>query len=625
MAEELTGPASEGADPAAVSLALSGASREKADAYLDDQRHHLHVQLLPALWEKWLGVLLRVSTAIVGLSFAGGLAFLVWDAAHSSGLIIEPFAVPADMAAKGLTGQVIASQMLDKLTAMQDATDSVRPPQSYENNWGSSLKVQIPETGISIGELQDFLKGWLGHDTHITGEVWRTPTGIAVTAREGIEAGATYTGPESDLDALIQKTAEHVYSVTQPYRYANFLDRVFTAPDIADRAARAAVIYRRLIAQGGAVEQGWAWYGLGTVENSVLHDQYLAVDYFRKSVAANPESTLGYVALGNNERSLGHLENGLAASLKAKSFLDRANPPNLHLRYLLLNRMRVGIDVAYAEGDYREALHDARLAVDAPEFTAVLTRNNFVVDALRSLAGLHDGGGVRATLLDLGRLPSYQKSIPVNGALRVAIALQDWPVVLQLEKPVLETLRQQNYRNSPWILAFIALAHAHMGDFPGAGTLIAQCPANSDDCAIVRGQIADLAGHHANADWWYARAEKSGPSIPLADAVWGQALLMRGQPDAAIAKFTSANQKGPHFADPLEGWGEALMAKNQSHLALAKFAEAEKYAPNWGRLHLKWGEALVYAGKEDEAGAHFARAAQLDLTPSEKSELAKHS
>ena len=63
------------------------------------------------------------------------------------------------------------------------------------------------------------------------------------------------------------------------------------------------------------------------------------------------------------------------------------------------------------------------------------------------------------------------------------------------------------------------------------------------------------------------------------------------------------------------------MAKNQSHLALAKFAEAEKYAPNWGRLHLKWGEALVYAGKKGEAQKQFARAAELDLAPSEKSEL----
>jgi Flp pilus assembly protein TadD len=72
----------------------------------------------------------------------------------------------------------------------------------------------------------------------------------------------------------------------------------------------------------------------------------------------------------------------------------------------------------------------------------------------------------------------------------------------------------------------------------------------------------------------------------------------------------------------LEGWGEALMAQNRSHLALEKFVAAEKLAPNWGRLHLKWGQALAYAGKPDEAKAHFARAAQLELTPSEKAELA---
>ena len=133
-----------------------------------------------------------------------------------------------------------------------------------------------------------------------------------------------------------------------------------------------------------------------------------------------------------------------------------------------------------------------------------------------------------------------------------------------------------------------------------------------------------MKGDHARADWWFAQSEAQTPSLPLTDLWWGQALLKRGKPDDAIAKFTVANQKGPKFADPLEGWGEALIAKSQSHLALAKFDEADKYAPNWGRLHLKWGEALVYAGKPAEAKAHFARAAQLDLTPSEKSELARH-
>jgi hypothetical protein len=36
-----------------------------------------------------------------------------------------------------------------------------------------------------------------------------------------------------------------------------------------------------------------------------------------------------------------------------------------------------------------------------------------------------------------------------------------------------------------------------------------------------------------------------------------------------------------------------------------------------------WAKALAYAGKAGEAKAQFARAAQFDLTPSEKSELAR--
>ena len=66
------------------------------------------------------------------------------------------------------------------------------------------------------------------------------------------------------------------------------------------------------------------------------------------------------------------------------------------------------------------------------------------------------------------------------------------------------------------------------------------------------------------------------------------------------------------------------MAQEPLRSCAGKFTQANKYAPNWGQLHLKWGEALVYAGKPAEAKPkQFARAAALDLTPSEKAELAR--
>ena len=79
------------------------------------------------------------------------------------------------MAQSGLTGQAIAAQLQDKLSAMQTATDSGRPAKSYASSWGDGIKVMIPNTGISVGDVYRTLAGWLGHQTHITGEVYRTP------------------------------------------------------------------------------------------------------------------------------------------------------------------------------------------------------------------------------------------------------------------------------------------------------------------------------------------------------------------------------------------------------------------------------------------------------------------
>jgi predicted Zn-dependent protease len=63
------------------------------------------------------------------------------------------------------------------------------------------------------------------------------------------------------------------------------------------------------------------------------------------------------------------------------------------------------------------------------------------------------------------------------------------------------------------------------------------------DEEVARGRIAALEGQPSRADYWFQLAEKTQPHIPFADAAWGEALLTRGQPDAAIAKFTSPARK----------------------------------------------------------------------------------
>src|SRR6185312_3865795 len=116
MSEKAIFPAMDEGDSdqaTAVALALAGASRTEADAYLRDQRRHLHEQLKQihlGLWEVRLGVFLRFATACVGMAVATGFSLLIWQAARSDGLRVESFSVPPDLAARGLTGEVMATR-----------------------------------------------------------------------------------------------------------------------------------------------------------------------------------------------------------------------------------------------------------------------------------------------------------------------------------------------------------------------------------------------------------------------------------------------------------------------------------------------------------------------------------
>jgi tetratricopeptide (TPR) repeat protein len=595
--------------------------RGSVAGFLSDQRHHMHEQerhMSLKLWELRMGVFLRLATLIVGLAVATGAGLMVWEAAHSNGLLIEPFSVPPDLAAKGLTGQAVASQVLDRLTDLQNRTQSARPPQSYANNWGDNLRVEIPETGISIGEFQRFLREWLGHDTHITGEMWRTPTGIGIAARAGGDVGEKVTGSESELDDLVRRAAENVYRVTQPYRFANYLDRFYQEPgpipeNAQARLDQAQAIYKRLTFDRSPVERAWAWNGLGTQSWLARGSVSAANDYYRKSLAAQPDFIVALSAIAQWQGTHGHWEQALADSRRFKE--------------LTPNNALAGSVVARFGGELVEGMRLVSASVDRPLSPINQDTNRRVQAEL--FAMLHEPARARATLAIPFNVPTpWARTGLARQRIVIPAQLEDWQGVAAAEPESEKIIREQT---PGWDFAtefgrnlrpLLAVARAHLGDLAGAQALAAASPQDCYPCLRARAQVAELSGRPGNADLWFARAIREAPSVPFAYHDWGRALLARGQPDAAIEKFKLANRRGPHFADPIEMWGEALMAKNQSHLALAKFAEAEKYAPNWGRLHLKWGQALAYAGKRDEAKAQFSRAATLDLTPSEKSELA---
>jgi tetratricopeptide (TPR) repeat protein len=622
---------------AALALALDGATRDprlskaiegflvRQEALLAKQAHHLDEQLKKialSLIDQRLTVALKVLTVIVGVAVAVGFGWMVYDAASDHALVIEAFSVPPDLAARGLTGQAVAAQLLDKLQAMQDATDSARPADSYVNNWDNDIKVEIPDTGLSIGEFHRLLVAWLGHETHITGEVWHSGDGLAITARAGGE-GATVTGKESEFGVLLQQAAERIYERTQPYRYASYLanDGDFPAGDGTQRLARARAILQRLAdGRGNLRERAWAMIGMGS---ALLFsgDIPASLAEYRKAAGMFPGFVMAWSNVQWDESDLEHQEAGLAAAHETERLIGRGDAdmaPQAAASQLAVMRAQI----AFATGDFAGAETKGAVAANLPDYGG--NRELGLEIAAFSLAHLHEDHAATRAWQALPLPDSGSTAYPPAGfEPQLDGALSDWHAVLA-GRPSAEAALHGTYNREqiPQIVwPYVAEALAHTGDIAGAEALIAKTPMDCDACVLARGDIAALKHDWRAADHWFALVSTRTPSIPFADTQWGTALLHKGDFSGAIAHFAEAHARGPHFADPLELWGEALIAQNRSDLALAKFAEAAQYAPNWGRLHLKWGEALAWSGDKAGAARQFAIAARLDLSPRERVQL----
>ena len=562
----------------------------------------------------------ELAVAFIGAAVAVGLGVIVWQAAHADGLVIESFNVPQDLADKGLTGQVIASKLLDRLTVMQNSTDSTRAASSFANDWTNDIKVEIPDTGVSLGQIVRFLDGWLGHQMHLSGEVYETPAGVALTVRMDNEPGQTFEGNATDLNGVVAKAAEAVYARAQPYRYSVFLSD-------QGRFAESAAALSRLAAAGPREERAWADVGLAILTSN-RGDTGHARAYLADGRQANPDLPNLPAVLAVIASLEGHDEESFLAGISGYDALRGKGAREWSQDIIGASLESIESSMAWSKGDYAQAYAKNVFAPGSGGNEPIMS-NSAALDI-----AMHDGSAARSAIAALDDLRSVPASADAD-SLRALWLMQqkDWRGAIAPLNASMAVARHREAASKGWLsakfylltngLPQLAYADAMSGDFGKADAIFKTLPQDCDICMRYRGKTEAARRNWPAAAHWFALVSARSPDIPFADTDWGQMLLQKGDPEGAIAKFESANKKGPRFADPLEMWGEALIAKNRSDLALAKFAEASKYAPNWGRLHLKWGEALWWSGDHDGARKQFAIATALDLTPSEKSELAR--
>jgi tetratricopeptide (TPR) repeat protein len=591
---------------AAMEIALNRASRRgagkridaKTEAFLDEQtelirlqKEHLHEQrelqvahLKVRRWKDRLSLAVQAMGLLVGAAVVIGLGVMVWQAHEASGLIVDAFSVPPDLARDGLTGQVAAGRFLDRLQALQAATaTSDRPAQSFQDDWGSQIKVEIPETGLTFGEIEKLLRERLGHVSHVSGEVLKTPSGFALTARIGGAPPQTFTGAESDFDGLAQKAAEAVYRQSQPYRFAEYLDR-------HGRSEEAFQVISDLAANGPASERGWAYAFWSLLDVNDHGDVASARLHAARGLGYGPGSDIeDRIGIVNTAVWAGDEETDLVNS-RILQVETRTRAPDSSPVFFNENKLLATAWLQFILPDYRAS---AAAWTQSVGIQSMWTDSGLAVAMTATALALdHDPAGARKLFSASDEIPLMPRV--ATGAF-LALPLYwssaesgDWPAALADARRVdgwLEANRAQHpiYRlmQQVWIRPLEALAQARAGDLTGAQDTIGKTTLDCYLCLRVRGQIAAQASDWPSAEHWFAEAVRQGPSVTFAYADWGRMLLDKGDADRAIAKLQLAHARAPHFADPLETWGEALLKKGDAAGAAARFREAARYAPNW--------------------------------------------
>ncbi|WGM30051.1 hypothetical protein [Brevundimonas sp. NIBR11] len=541
-----------------------------------------HEQLLGwQILKERAGFGLRVLTGVVGVVAALLVGSLIWEASQERGLVIEPFSVPPEFAERGVTGQVIASRLLDRLSEMSDQTVSVRAPSTYANNWNGDIKVQIPQTGVSVGELRRYLVEWLGKQTTIGGELYRTPTGLALTARTGTATATPQTGAgEGDLDAMIQAAAEQVYAATQPYRYAIYLNR----RGDAEGAAKSEAALRALIKSGDKADRMWAHSALNLVLQN-RGDWYGAVREADAALAVEPKFALAYSNRWGALSGMDHAEDAYQSAVLAARLARSDGHRFLREEGLAYMRDSSAAIAAEEIGDARTAIEGYRRALESRPDDEQMIGSIFSMQVAS-----HDLDGARATLDRLSSPPAdappeiLEAAGAINAALQAQLAweAEDWRGVVRHLGAVDPDNRA--FGDTRWrvvIYPYLAMAMARTGDTERAARVIAATRTDCYQCVIARAVIAEEAGDRARADRWFAEAVRQSPSLPFAHAEWGRVKLARGDLDGAEADFREASRRSPNWADPLKGWGDVLMAKNDARGAARRYEAALERAPQW--------------------------------------------
>ncbi len=541
-------------------------------AHLAHQRHLLLGQRLGQAIRLSLQVVIALVVIVIGF----GIAVMLRDAFTSHSIVIDAFNAPAALAARGVTGTVLAGDILDELTRLQNAAKTFNPDfrRNLSNGWSSEVKVAVPETGISLGEISRLLTARFGHDIHIGGDLVQTDSGgLALTVRGDNVSPRTFSGSAGQLDTLVASAAQYLYGQFQPVLWVQYLmwkGRCAEAIDFAksvyhgraDAQPRAALLDEWALCVGPA---GGSWQE--------------SAQFLQAAIAIQPDYWDAYTELQYTQMYHGEEE----AAWRTGQTLRRAaggEPGAADPRY-------------FGASDTLTKDLQAIVSVDAADLLANGGSGTGLTGDLWEMAQtealLHDPAAALLTLRTArpdDHDPIAAVGLHLSRGLLAVDADDDAGAATELDAAdaALSDPRAAAFLGSYASLRCQLAVAADAAGHPDKADAVIASGSHYVDCQRFRGDILDHRGDWAGAQQAYAAAVALAPDLPGGYYSWGVALARHGDLAGAILKLRAANQRGPHWAEPLKAWGDMLVKQGHLKEALVEYDAALRYAPSWVAL-----------------------------------------
>lgn len=577
-------------DPVEIAMATVASGKALPDIarrVLEEQARLIAAQCAELRFRR-VGEIVRAALwailATIALAMLALIAALVVRAMRSDALVVESFRVPPALSVRGLTGEVVATQVLDKLAEMQASSESTRAASSYANNWGDELKIDIPQTGASADQIWKLMRGWLGKETRISGEVVSMDGGLALTARVGTSPGQRFGDPDGDLDALITKAAALIYRETQPYRYTIYASRQ------PGGEAESHALLKQLTGHPSELERKWAYNGL-SVDYRAMGEFERSAEMARKALAIDPDMI---PALGN----LSTVASMMGHDQEVVDLLQRQHRIPVAAEYdpaiVEANKCRTQRTLAWIVRDVAAAQTSLRCfdkndgVSGSSDPVALFTVALLGHDLPRAMSALIVARSPSDSAEEVAVDTAYMHlaaAVQDGDRARVAAALRQFDSaharVLAPAFPAAALYRTGAPTNA---LPLRAEALIRLGRIGDSAALIARTPLDCYTCVRVRGFVARAQGDAVGAHRWFEEAIRQAPRLAPAYVDLGRLLLAARRPATAAARFEQAAELAPNWADPQKYWGDALVAEGRGAEAIAKYDSALRLAPAWPEL-----------------------------------------